>query len=100
MTLPTRIQRKRTRGYRSPPGTVYCGRPTRWGNPFPVGIGDVKLTIEQSLSYYRQWLLHMLWRDPTFLDPLRTAKHLSCWCGLDAACHVDVLLEVMREQCK
>ena len=38
MTL-YRYQRRRTRGYRSPPNTVYCGRPTKWGNPFPAGRG-------------------------------------------------------------
>ncbi len=31
---PLRIQRRRTKGYRMPPGAVYCGRPTIWGNPF------------------------------------------------------------------
>jgi hypothetical protein len=34
MTAPIRIQRKRTKGWRMPPNTVYVGRPTRWGNPF------------------------------------------------------------------
>ena len=33
----TRIQRKRTKGYRLPPNAVYVGRPTKWGNPFVVG---------------------------------------------------------------
>jgi hypothetical protein len=32
--MPKRIQRKRTRGWRIPPNTVYVGRPTKWGNPF------------------------------------------------------------------
>jgi hypothetical protein len=32
--MPERIQRKRTPGYRMPPGAVYVGRPTKWGNPF------------------------------------------------------------------
>jgi len=31
---PKRIQRKRTKGWRMPPNTVYVGRPTKWGNPF------------------------------------------------------------------
>lgn len=33
-TTPKRIQRRRTKGWRMPPNTVYVGRPTRWGNPF------------------------------------------------------------------
>ncbi|WP_372897591.1 DUF4326 domain-containing protein, partial [Stieleria sp.] len=31
---PTRHQRRRTKGYRMPPGVVYVGRPGKWGNPF------------------------------------------------------------------
>src|SRR5438445_12750312 len=37
MTTPTRVQRKRTKGWRMPEGAVYVGRPTRWGNPYSVG---------------------------------------------------------------
>lgn len=33
---PKRIQRKRTRGWTTPPNTVYVGRPTIFGNPFVV----------------------------------------------------------------
>ena len=33
---PRRIQRKRTKGWRMPEGAVYVGRPTKWGNPYPV----------------------------------------------------------------
>lgn len=35
--MPKRIQRKRTKGWKMPEGTVYVGRPTQWGNPFAVG---------------------------------------------------------------
>ena len=35
--MPERIQRRRTRGWTMPPGAVYVGRPTRWGNPWIVG---------------------------------------------------------------
>jgi len=31
--MPRRIQRRRTKGWRMPPGAVYVGRPTVWGNP-------------------------------------------------------------------
>lgn len=30
---PTRIQRRRTKGWRKPEGAVYVGRSSRWGNP-------------------------------------------------------------------
>lgn len=31
---PTRIQRKRTKGWKMPEGAIYVGRPTQWGNPW------------------------------------------------------------------
>jgi hypothetical protein len=33
---PRRIQRRRTKGWQMPPGAVYVGRPTKWGNPWTV----------------------------------------------------------------
>jgi Domain of unknown function (DUF4326) len=40
--VPERIQRKRTKGWRMPPGAVYVGRPSRWGNIYVVGEGEIK----------------------------------------------------------
>ncbi len=34
MCNPIRIQRKRSKGYKTPPNTLYVGRPTKFGNPF------------------------------------------------------------------
>ena len=31
---PKRVQRRRTKGWRKPPNTVYIGRSSKWGNPF------------------------------------------------------------------
>lgn len=35
-----RLQRSRARGWRMPADAVYVGRPSPWGNPFPIS-GDV-----------------------------------------------------------
>jgi hypothetical protein len=35
--MPERIQLRRTRGWRLPPGAVSVARPTKWGNRFKVG---------------------------------------------------------------
>lgn len=35
--MPTRIQLRRTKGWRKPDGAVVVTRPGRWGNPFKVG---------------------------------------------------------------
>ena len=34
--MPCCVQRRRARGWRLPAHTIYVGRPTAWGNPFPV----------------------------------------------------------------
>lgn len=41
MSGPKRIQMRRSKGWRKPAGARYVGRPTRWGNPFVVGEGQV-----------------------------------------------------------
>lgn len=33
---PQRIQRKREKGWKMPPNTIYVGRGSKWGNPFRV----------------------------------------------------------------
>lgn len=36
MSTPTRIQRRRTKGWKAPEGALYVGRGSKWGNPFYV----------------------------------------------------------------
>jgi len=66
------------------------GRPTKWGNPYPLGPDR---TAVQAVEEYRRWLaLH-----PELERKARQvlAGHdLVCWCQPGAACHADVLLEV------
>lgn len=78
---PRRVQRKRTKGWRMPPNTVYVGRPTKWGNPYSsaVDLGRYRTFIEQHRA--------------DDLPSIR-GKNLACWCPLDQPCHADVLLEL------
>ena len=116
--MAQRIQRRRTKGWQMPSGTVYVGRPTRWGNPYALDVYGAKL----SLALYND-TLRGLWgthtsdlvrmgicedtyaRHTRFLKkfryhPLEAArtelrgKDLSCWCPLDQACHADILLDI------
>ena len=112
------MQRKRSIGYRLPPGTVYVGRPTKWGNPFKE-IGDnVFVTTDARWVYYgsiaqtggaaklfRDMLMDLrshkvnddvyarfrLMRD-THKD--LAGKDLACFCPLSTKCHADALLEL------
>jgi len=117
--MPKRIQRKRTKGWRMPPNTIYVGRPTKWGNPYTV----VELSEDEREGDDRAWCVlssegsqvsrefssksdaaqcavewfqeavvdSVLSYEPGFFEPLR-GKDLCCWCPLGQPCHADVLL--------
>lgn len=86
--MPARIQRKRVRGWRKPPGAVNVTRPGKWGNPYTIaehGAGAVAL--------YRLHLGRELAAGRLDLAELR-GKDLMCWCSLGSWCHASVLLEL------
>ena len=97
-----------------PEGAVYVGRPTLFGNPFPVDVYGQAAAVELhrrwldgnmspheqaglsrsdrwsdwpgvSLTIVRRWVLEQL-------GELR-GDSLACWCPLGQACHADALLE-------
>ena len=88
-TRPVRVQRRRTRGWRMPTGAVYVGRPSRWGNPYPL----TEHSPAEAVALYRSWLLDR----PDLLTTARTelaGRSLACWCPPSAACHADALLDL------
>lgn len=123
MSEPVRIQRKRTKGWKMPPDTVYVGRPTAFGNPVvctphgcelkPCGCCPeyrccvkvfreyVTSGIEKRQSHTGSFaiacdaLAGYPRRDEIVrrLPELR-GKNLACWCPTDKPCHADVLLEL------
>lgn len=123
MTAPPRVQVDwRQPGKRKPEGVVLCSRPSRWGNPWQVdfvpklgryvvrrrfnGIVKRMLSIRTMgqteammicLELYRRYLRMRLRRNPAFLEPLRTATGLACYCKRDAECHVDVIREFLEK---
>lgn len=110
--IPTRVQRSRAHGWKKPSGCIYVGRPTVFGNPFPVAVfgaeravelfarwADGKMSPEEmrahekalgppyvSLKAARAWLIARL--------PDLRGQDLCCWCPLSSPCHVDALLEL------
>ena len=110
--MPTRVQRKRTKGWKMPEGAVYVGRPTVWGNPWTVRDA-VHLPQDDrhrfAAARFREQLgpcilsdndggrrLGYPWDTPVeqiIRERLR-GKDLACWCPLDKPCHADVLLEI------
>ena len=90
---PERIQRSRQKGFRTPPGTVYVGRPTKFGNPIVSQmVGGRRGAVEM--------FRHYLQLNPDLERQGRAelaGKNLSCWCPLDEPCHADVWLEVVND---
>lgn len=93
-----RIQRKRTKGWRMPPNTVYVGRPTKWGNPYKVGdligpfLDGPRVTPQIAVERYRDWLVVNIGFGKLSLSELR-GKDLACFCQQGHPCHADVLIE-------
>lgn len=126
-TLPHRIQRRRTRGWKNPPHTKYVGRPSNFGNPFVVGKKFQNLAIyiaitnkilppdeirawydkggllietpRQAVEWYEKYLAWCMKTDALFKWKVERLRgwNLSCFCPLDQVCHVDVLLRVANQ---
>ncbi|MFF7250430.1 DUF4326 domain-containing protein [Embleya sp. NPDC008237] len=95
---PERVQRRRTKGWRMPPGAIYVGRGSVWGNPFRT----IGLDRQQAVEQYEKDLA----RNPELVAAARTRLRghpLACWCplvddkGEPVPCHVDVLLRIANE---
>lgn len=100
--MPTTVANTRT--YRgSTADAVYVGRPSKYGNPFKVGMWSrdgVIRTRSQLLAAFEYWWLH---DDRTALrwqagQELRD-KVLLCWCA-PAPCHADILAAWVNAQVK
>lgn len=88
---PRRIQLRRTKGWRKPDGAVVVARPSRWGNPFRIGIDGDR---SECVAHYRT-ALERGELSFTVADVRRelAGRNLACWCRLDQQCHADVLLD-------
>lgn len=85
--MPVRIQRRRAKGWRKPPGAIYVGRPSKWANPYRIGtclIPDARAAVEAFAANL----------PLGFTAAELRGKDLACWCPLDQPCHADVLLAI------
>ena len=100
---PKRLQRKRLKGFTLPKGTVYVGRPSKWGNPYQIKDGD-RLSAVRAFRSELEWYLsgkgckeEKTEQIKKELEKLK-GKNLVCWCPLDQPCHADVLLELANRE--
>jgi hypothetical protein len=70
---------------------VYIGRPSKWGNPFVIGIDGTRSEV---IEKYREWIL----TQPDLLNSLHElkGKTLGCWCA-PKRCHGDILEEMANK---
>lgn len=105
-----RVQRTRKKGSKMPDGTIYVGRPTKWGNPYRVvkvehdwavstpdgdRIGPATnkaAAMGLAIHLFRLMIELIVNDDPHALDQLK-GKPLACWCPIGSPCHRDVLIE-------
>ena len=95
--MPSRIQRKRTKGWRKPENSMCVTRGSRWGNHWRIGDPDpdtgAPMMGDQVLRRFEEDATKMHIVNPAWLEPLR-GKDLACFCKLDAPCHADILLKL------
>lgn len=101
---PSRVQRKRARGWKMPPNTVYVGRPSKWGNPFIVRkSGGVYTAKVMNVRHAWQLYKSVASENEALVTDARSelrGKNLACWCALPSnpyepdTCHAAVLLEI------
>lgn len=107
--MPSRIQRRRTAGWKMPEGAIYVGRGSKWGNPFMIAAAadaEYSNSRRACVSHYTAWIEgHDAYCDTYDVTPFTYDRRwvlanlsalrghdLACWCRLDQPCHADVLL--------
>ena len=82
----TRVQRKRTKGWRMPPNALFVGRPSRWGNPYRVEEYGREGAVERFRIDF--WLGNLPGNAPADArEAMAGYRRLACWCALGDQCH-------------
>jgi len=97
--VPVRIYSKRAGADPPPPDAEYCGRPSRYGNPFRVGHDGTHADVVQ---LHARWiagdedLIARVGREPPTAEEIRrdlAGKDLVCWC-VPEPCHCTLLAAI------
>ena len=92
-----RIQRKRQRGWRMPPKTLYVGRPSRWGNPYQITATASRAdVVAQFKSAF--WAGELDGITPATIRAAAAGyDFIACWCRLDKPCHADEYIRAIKQ---
>lgn len=75
-----------------PPGAVYIGRGSKWGNPYVIPYDGDRQEVIAKYRYH-------LFGNPQLLEDAKIelrGKDLVCFCA-PLPCHGDILLEVANQ---
>ena len=75
------------------PYDVYIGRPSKWGNPYILGINGSRSEV---VAKFKSWLMS----DVRLIEQAKAelrGKILGCWCA-PKVCHGDVLAVIANEE--
>jgi hypothetical protein len=75
---------------------VYIGRPSEFGNPYPID----RHGREKCIELYRQSFYDRIDNDPAFKTLVLNlaGKKLGCFCS-PKACHGDIIAEYVNSEC-
>jgi hypothetical protein len=74
-----------------PENAVYVGRPSKWGNPFPM---KSEADRDWSVDSHEKWILEN--KELMAALPELRGKDLVCWCA-PKRCHADTLLRLANQ---
>lgn len=75
-----------------PPGTIYCGRPSEFGNPFVIGVHGSRPEILEKYALYLKKRRHLIEKAKREL----LGKTCGCFC-VPEPCHVEILIGCAME---
>jgi len=101
------IRVQQQRGVKLPEGVKSVARPSRWGNPYKIGelmfphsSSRMVFAAESAVEWYKDHVDDEMRIDAWWLDPLRDATGLACYCQLGDPCHADVLIQRLDQPLK
>ncbi len=123
--MPERVQLSRAKGFKLPASAIMVSRPTIWGNPYPVKVwgldlsmtlfgesargfwsprhvehlsdADVAIIYRAHSDFGRRFHLRFGCGAVEAARSLLRGRDVACWCKADERCHGDTWLEIANE---
>ena len=99
MSKPVRMRRTQWKHWICPVGAEYCGRPSKYGNPYTVKEYGRAGCLKRFRRMLRDKKVReeMNYPSDKVIQKELKGKNLICWCGLNEDCHVNDLLRIANK---